>query len=365
MIDITKPLSQSYRNDIDVLRAIAVGGVIAFHYGLLHISGGFVGVDIFFVISGFLISGQILSSTINNRFSLKEFLSRRFMRIYPALLATVIMVFIFSWAALDPKRFAQLSIDSEAALFGLSNIINYSDSGYFETPAQEKPLLHLWSIAVEIQFYLLCALILPRSLTKFGNENISKFLYIIIVANLLTSTYALFVDQSAAFYFLNNRIWEFCVGAFIAINSDKISLSQQKYDSLYLIGLSLIVISFFTFDAGSLFPGLSAAIPVLGTGLMIMSGKQSLVSKLIQNKLSLFIRKISYSLYLVHWPLFVFLSMYHHSLLQDRVAKYALLFAALIAGIILNRFIEEPYRREPKILALSVRNGFLRYFSCL
>jgi peptidoglycan/LPS O-acetylase OafA/YrhL len=217
----------NYRREIDGLRALAVIPVILFHAGFQTFSGGFVGVDVFFVISGYLITSIILTGLEQNNFSIINFYERRARRILPALFFIMLICIPISWFLLLPYHLLEFSRSLIATTFFSSNILFWSESGYFANAAAEKPLLHTWSLAVEEQYYFLFPLFL-MIFWKFGKRWILAFLGILFIASLALAEWAAYTKPAAAFYLLPTRGWEFLIGSFTAFYLS--SAYQKKFD---------------------------------------------------------------------------------------------------------------------------------------
>jgi peptidoglycan/LPS O-acetylase OafA/YrhL len=296
-----------YRADIDGLRAIAVGSVVLFHAGVPGFAGGFVGVDIFFVISGFLITKIIRDSLQEDRFSLADFYDRRIRRIFPALFAVYLVTYVLGLILLMPGDLKALakSLLSSAA-FG-ANFHFYGNVGYFDAPAITKPLLHTWSLSVEEQFYVLWPLAMI-ALARF--VKLRYWLPILLCSLVLSLAYAEWEvwrdNASAAFYMPHARAWELITGALLAIALPRLAFGRRLCEAMVALGLVLIAASIALLSEDRDFPGLNAVFPCLGAALIIAAGARgpTAVSRLLSNKPMVFLGLISYSLYLWHWPLF-------------------------------------------------------------
>lgn len=291
-----------FRKDINGLRAIAVLAVVLFHFGVPWASGGFVGVDIFFVISGFLMTGIIFGKLNDGRFFISGFYLDRCRRILPALSVVSIAVLVFGCFFLIPEELKTLSKHVGASLMFFSNMVFWRENGYFDLASHEKWMLHTWSLSVEWQFYILYPL-LVLGLRKILGVNKSRFAIAICAAlSFFISIYASSVWPGAAFYLLPTRAWEMLAGALVYLFP--IMLEKRKSLAFELFGLLLIAVSVFTFDSESIWPGWLASIPVLGTALIIYASRAR--SVVTCNKYFQAIGAASYSIYLWHWPLAVF-----------------------------------------------------------
>lgn len=348
-----------YRPDIDGLRAIAVLAVILYHFKVPFFTGGFVGVDVFFVISGYLITKGILSQQDEGRFKLGEFYTRRVRRLIPALLFTIAVSYALSALLFSPNDFKQMSGSTVYALTGISNIFFWLESGYFDSAAIVKPLLHTWSLSVEIQFYALWPIILLSTyrLTKSALPTAAIFLLGSAVAY-----YFLRVDAVGAFFLTPFRIHEFLAGSLVVFLERK-NISPSIKGTLYLIGLALVITPIFIYDSEkTLFPGLAALPPIVGAGLMILSGGAATTAGIFKSWPAIKIGEISYSLYLVHWPIYVFAS---YIFMQGLSAHEILILMCItfIAAIALYYFIEKPFR-APRKTSISGSGFALASLGC-
>jgi peptidoglycan/LPS O-acetylase OafA/YrhL len=339
-----------YRPDIDGLRAIAVLLVVFYHLRTAKDTGGFIGVDTFFVISGYLISSLILSDLGANKFSLVHFYERRIRRIFPALLVMLFGVAALAVALLLPTELEACAKSLLAALFSASNFYFWKHSGYFDATNSISPLLHTWSLAVEEQFYLVLPLLL-RLLRPLSRRQLVGVIMAIAIASLVWSSIGAVRNDSAAFYMLHTRAWELLAGTLLALCPERIQLPHWLREGLAVAGVLFILWPAFTYNDGTAFPGLTAIPPCLGTALVIFSGfgqasRQSLVGRLLSLPPMRFIGLISYSLYLWHWPLIVFsrVSAGIDSELSPRLVKLGLLIASFALATVSWRFVEMPFR---------------------
>ena len=291
-----------YRADIDGLRAIAVLPVLLFHAHVPGFAGGFVGVDVFFVISGFLITSILTRDLDAGRFSIVRFYEKRFRRLLPALFTLFGTVAAAASLLLSPEQMKRLGTEMAAASLFASNLYFTRTSDYFSPGAEEKMFLHTWSLAVEEQFYLF----FPVLLWLVGRHVTRRRIAVATVAAL---SFALSVGLSAihpttSFYLLHTRAWELMFGAFLAVGLLRAPTSRTERDVASLVGLALIGLSVLTFDASTVFPGAVALLPVIGTTLVLHAGRDgtSLGGRWLQAAPLVFVGKLSYSLYLWHWP---------------------------------------------------------------
>lgn len=302
-----------YRPDIDGLRAVAVFIVVLFHAFPQTLPGGFVGVDVFFVISGYLISRILLQGLERDRFTLIGFYARRVRRIFPALLVVLAASLVLGWRLLDPDAMAQLGRHILAGAGFVANLVFWSEVGYFDTDADLKPLLHLWSLGVEEQFYIFW----PILLWACWKQRLSVFKTVAIVTGLsfVLSVVLTVTHPSAAFYMPLSRAWELGAGSLIAIAHGGRArlgfvsgLSKVGGVQLSAVGLALIIGASLILDKSSPFPGWLALLPVCGTCLVLLSAESAFVNaRLLASRPAVWIGLISYPLYLWHWVLLSFL----------------------------------------------------------
>jgi len=337
-----------YRADIDGLRGIAVLCVVLFHAGLPGLPGGFVGVDVFFVISGFLISRIINSDVQSGNFSPVRFYRRRIKRLLPAFtlvtLSSAAAAYVLS-LPVDLRNFGQSL--AMAGLFA-TNILFWRESGYFNQLAVTKPLLHSWSLGVEEQFYFLYPVILIlalRASRRWGGIAVTA---VILILSFAASAVVTGIDRDAAFYLLPTRAWELMVGSVLALVPLHARRAREN-DLLVALGLAMIAWACVRLNWTTPFPGVAAAIPVLGAGLVIgFGGGKGIVARIaLQNPLILFFGRISYSLYLWHWPLLAF-ARYRSIDVLDARQTVALMGMAVVLAWLSWRFVEQPLRRRDR-----------------
>ncbi len=341
-----------YRKEIDGLRAVAVIPIILFHAGFKHFSGGFVGVDVFFVISGYLITSIILSEKEKGTFSLINFYERRARRIIPALFLVMIASTLASWFWLSPAHMKDFSESLLAVSLFSSNILFWQETGYWGVVNELKPLLHTWSLAVEEQYYVFFPLFLML-MWRFKKRWILNSFFLIAIGSLSLSHWAAYNLPTANFFLLPTRGWELAIGAGVAFyflyrkNIMRSLLSHKAVDEfLSLFGLILIGYAVFVFDEQTPVPSLYALVPTIGTALVIIfSSKETLSGKLLGSKIPVAIGLISYSTYLWHQPLFVFAR--HTSLEEPSKAIFGILsFIAILLAYISWKFVETPFRKK-------------------
>ncbi len=356
------PIKSAYRSEIDGLRAFAVLAVVGFHAFPIWLKGGFIGVDVFFVISGFLISSHIFDKLDRGRFSLKDFYGRRIRRIFPALILVSVSSLIFGWFVLLADEYRQLGKHIASGAAFVSNFIFASEVGYFQRASESKPLLHLWSLSVEEQFYLFFPLLL-----LFASKlrlNLLCICLLVLVCSF--SVNLMFVSRFPieTFFWPFGRFWELLIGSVLAWftlykgsnfsnyyrrfsdRSHKNVLIQtlNKVGFPTLTGLSLLIISALFIDKAKPFPSYVATLPVLGAALIIIGGSNSYTAKLfLCNRLAVWFGLISYPLYLWHWPILSYL----HIIEDDTPSRNLRIFGVTLSVVlawVTYRFIERPIR---------------------
>ena len=334
-----------YRPEIDGLRALAVIPVILFHAGFDLFSGGFVGVDVFFVISGYLITTILIEDIENKRFSIVNFYERRARRILPALFFVMLVCIPFAWLWMLPSQMKDFAQSLVAVSLFASNILFWQESGYFDAAAEEKPLLHTWSLAVEEQYYLLFPIFLILA-WRFGKNRVFWMIVVMAAISLLLSEWGWRKQPTANFYLAPTRAWELLAGsitAFIVQNQ-----GVQKNNGLSLLGLAAIIFSIFFFNETTPFPSVYALIPVLGVVLLVLyADKKTFVAKLLSTKAFVGIGLISYSAYLWHQPLFAFARIE----LIESPSKALMGFLALASFVLAYgswKYVEKPFRNKKK-----------------
>lgn len=339
-----------YRREIDGLRAVAVLAVVFFHAGFSGFSGGYVGVDVFFVISGYLITSILLGELEQQRFSIINFYERRARRILPALAVVLLATSVAAFFLMPPSLLHDYarSLVSVAA-FG-SNVFFYLSSGYFSTASEEKPLLHTWSLAVEEQYYLLFPLLLA-GLWLVRRISITWVMLILAMTSLALSEYLLRQNAvDANFYLIFSRAWELLAGSLLALLRPEQwnSLKQGMRNGLAWTGLAMIVGAVFLLDQQTPFPGLYALIPVLGACLIIaFCDPSGAIGKLLCSRAMVGIGLISYSLYLWHQPLFAFMRMKSAS--DPGVIMFTVAIAlAFLLAMLSYFYVEQPFRNKKR-----------------
>ncbi|PZQ45558.1 MAG: hypothetical protein DI551_06970 [Micavibrio aeruginosavorus] len=353
--------SLKYRPDIDGLRAIAVLLVLLCHGKFSAFAGGFVGVDIFFVISGYLITSIIYKSVQEGTFSVSDFYVRRIRRIMPALLTVLFVTTLIASLIFLPKEFARYGLSLAATASFSSNILFWRESGYFDASAWLKPLLHTWSLSIEEQFYIFFPIIVAlhlKYLPRFFNFSVCAG----IILSLALSQILLVVDKQAASYFnLPTRAWELLIGSALAIGIIPFHVNKAWANVIAGIGIILVLASGI-FTKPVMFPGINALYPTIGAAMILYAcGQQeTFVSQFLSLKPSVFVGRISYSLYLWHWPVLVFSQYYLVVDISWWQSIILLLFSAFLA-FLSWKYIEQPARSpdfHPKRLSLFVTTFF-------
>jgi len=353
----TKPAAAArYRSEIDGLRAIAVLSVVLYHFGIPGFTGGFVGVDIFFVISGFLIGGILWREYVETgSVWMLHFYVRRFRRLAPAFFVMALVVSGVAWLLLLPFEFREFGKTLIASTVYLSNVLFYRGAGYFDTGAEEKVLLHTWSLAVEEQFYIFLPVFI-LVLARFRRA-IVPLLGVILFGSLVASLYLTPRNQPATFFLFPFRAWEMLSGVLLAIAGQRFGLTWKGFAPLSFLGLAILVWSIFKIQPDDRFPGFFAIAPVVGTLLILANGRgENMVNRMLSSTGPVFVGLISYSLYLWHWPVFT-LSTY----LRGSYANVfeGLAWAALSVGLgyLSWRYVELPVRRARNLPGAVVLVG--------
>ncbi len=335
-----------YRADIDGLRALAIVPVVLYHYGIPGVTGGFVGVDVFFVISGYLITGIIAAEIRGGTFTLAGFYERRVRRIFPALLVVALATFAIGTVILAPGPLTELGTELLWSSFFSTNIWFFEKDGYFDGTAAMRPLLHSWSLAVEEQFYIVIPLLLRwTAAPKRGRDRTLIYLIPVFAASLLLSISYATNAPAAGFYLLPARAWELLCGGLLAVaKPSKPSLIQAEVASL--AGFAAILAAILIYTPGTPFPGAAALLPCLGATALIWAGEcdgRAVTSRLLSARLPVWIGKISYPLYMWHWPLLV---LARHGLFRepDLAERLVLMTLSVSLAYATTRWIEAPIR---------------------
>ena len=336
----------AYRRDIDGLRAVAVLAVVLFHFGVPGVTGGFVGVDVFFVISGFLITSIIWRERQAGHFSFVDFWARRARRILPALFVMMAATLAVGWFLLAPKDYEELGRSVHYQAIFTSNLLFSRQHGYFEAASDIKPLLHTWSLAVEEQFYIIFPLLLTLLVSRLKHWRLA--LFAILLVSFGMSVWAVSHAPQKAFFLLHMRAWELLAGAMLAVMPLRDwRASPALAQGVSLLSMALILIAVFGFDSTTPFPGAAALLPVLGVvGLIWANGQHvTWVGRLLSSRVMVGLGLISYSWYLWHWPVFVYASYAAVDGLSP-LELGALMLLSLVLGYLSWRFVETPFREK-------------------
>ena len=351
-----KQNNMKYRPEIDGLRALAVVPVILFHAGFEFFSGGFVGVDVFFVVSGYLITTIIIQDIDKKRFSLVYFYERRARRILPVLYVVVFFTLIVSYFILLPEDLVSLGKSAISIPLFSSNFYFWSERGYFGVANEMKPLVHTWSLAVEEQFYIVFPLLLMML------KNYRKLLFVITAGfclSLSASYYVTLIHFDTAFYFPVTRAWELLVGAFcgILLYRTSFKLTKNWANVVSIIGLLFIFYAYILFDSSTLFPYLNALIPVFGCALYIISSQNSsVVRKAFSNRIIVYVGLISFSLYLWHQSLFAIAR--HLQIFENN--QLILIAVSFMLSTLTFKFVEKPFRNKVSVSKKTlIKSGLL------
>ena len=335
-----------YRPEIDGLRSVAILGVMIFHVIPESLPGGFLGVDVFFVISGYLITSILYRQIQEQRFSFWNFWQRRIKRLFPALVATTAATLLAGiWFLPQPER-GMLPIQAVAALFSFSNLLLWrTTAGYWSPSVENIPLLHTWSLSLEEQFYICFPIILYWG-HKISSKQTPRAIASVLVLSLALCVMLTELKPTATFYLLPTRMWELLLGGLIAIyrpSLDPILNSKRSTDLTHLFGLALILLGYVMIENNEAFPGLYPLAPCLGTVLLLVPTKRSsVVVRILSTPILVYLGKISYSLYLWHWPILV----YAHYTNPSSNASLIMLTSLIVAAASYH-FIEQPFRSKP------------------
>lgn len=349
-----------YRSDLDGLRGIAILLVLIFHISPQGLPGGYIGVDIFFVLSGFLISNIVIQKLRNEDFSFKEFYLVRIRRLLPAQLVTTISCLFLGKVLLDNKNFIDLTKSAIYSTFAAANIHFFKLGGYFDHSSFFKPLEHYWSLAVEEQFYLFW----PLLLLFFHKRNFIKIkpLSIFIFFTLVFSQFGVYYNQNAAFFLTPFRAFEFALGFLctLIIEDKKIKIDNEAFKFiLFILSVLGIVIPSILFSGETSFPGVTALIPCMASVLLISFFNNYYLNKIYNNRPLIFFGKISYSMYLVHYPIIIFYELYSigHSSFYTMTSLFVI---TIVLGYILNICVEQKFRYKPATKQIPLKNFSLR-----
>ena len=355
----------NYRPDIDGLRALAILPVVGFHAFPAWFPGGFIGVDVFFVISGFLISTIIFKSLDRSDFSFIDFYARRIRRIFPALLVVLVASFVLGRHVLFDSELRMLGRHIAAGAGFVQNFVLWHEAGYFDLASELKPMLHLWSLAVEEQFYLAFPLLMWAAWRLRVNLLIPVI--VIFLASFAANLYGIRHDAVATFFAPQTRFWELMAGAILAwFSRGDTAGADMRCQAAYppavvssivsFVGLSLVLLAIFGLDRSVPYPGAWALLPVLGTVLLIFSGPAASVNRFVlSNRFAVFVGRISYPLYLWHWPLLSFQAIVNGGSSNGDQRFLAVLLSFILAWLTF-RFVERPVRESNRRRTLVTGN---------
>lgn len=371
----------SYKSEIDGLRAFAVLSVVAFHAFPSLVTGGFIGVDVFFVISGFLISTHIFESFLSNQFSFVDFFSRRIRRLFPALILVMACSLLFAWFVLFPDEYKQLGKHIVSGTLFFSNFVFVSEAGYFDNAAETKPMLHLWSLAVEEQFYIIWPFLLWLAWKR--KFNLLNLTIAVTVLSFCFNLYFVKKYPTPVFFLPFGRFWEILSGSILAwvfVFKEELLLKLEKSSEDCLLkiiplkkpfndvsivselmsftGVFLLAISICIINEKTPFPSIWTLLPIIATLLIILSGSKPFFSRIfLVNRIAIWFGLISYPLYLWHWPIFSYLRI----IVGEEPSFITIFFATLMCILLAwltYRFIETPIRKQfllsPKVKHLCV-----------
>ncbi|MGH6719251.1 MAG: acyltransferase family protein [Alphaproteobacteria bacterium] len=334
---------RGYRPDIDGLRAVAIVPVVLYHARLPGVSGGFVGVDVFFVISGFLIAGIVAGEIASGTFSLVRFYERRARRILPALFFVLVVSFAVGGVVLHPEDFVSFGTSAVAALLFASNAYFPGRVDYFGTSSEYKPLLHTWTLGIEEQFYVVLPIVLLFLTRWFGGRRtvlLAGFLVLSFGLGVIGARYA----PDFAFYASPMRAWELLIGVLLALGAVPPWPRPWQREAAAAAGLAMIVASIVVYDPGTPFPGVAALAPCLGAGLVLHAGGATLAGNALAVGPVRFVGLVSYSLYLWHWPILAFLRTVQGSVQLSALAAGLGVLGALAVATFSWRYVERPFR---------------------
>lgn len=344
-----------YRADIDGLRAIAILGVVFFHFNIYPFYGGYLGVDVFLVISGYLIASFILPKLKKNSFNFFEFFLRRIKRLLPTYYITLILSFIFAYLVFEPDIFSKFAKSSLSSMFFISNFFFWKNSGYWDE-TNTNPLLHTWTLSLEWQFYFFISILFYLGWQFFRNY----LKLIILIIFFLSLTLSIFyIGRSVSFFLIPFRLFEFLIGSLIFLIEKKNKIFEHNKDTLCFFGFFLIIFSFVNFNSTSNVPGYISLIPCFGTAILLYQ-KNSIVHYFLSNKNLVYVGLISYSLYLFHWPIITYFNSYYIIEPKYEIKILLIIFSLFLSAI--NYELIEKKIRKIKFRFISI-NSFLLLIS--
>ena len=349
----------TYRPDLDGLRAIAVLSVIAFHAFPTLLTGGFVGVDVFFVISGYLITANIVGNLESGSFGFIDFYSRRIRRIYPALILVLFVCLLAGWQVLMADEYAQLGLHITAGAGFVSNLVLWAESGYFDTASDAKPLLHLWSLGIEEQFYIVWPLLMWSA--HKANFRLGRMAILVLLISFAWNIGTVGAQPISAFYLPYCRVWELVIGALLAIAVMNGSVNRLyafgKYKNpLAALGLLLLVGAVYALNKAILFPGWWALIPAMGAALLISAEGSWINNNILSQRILVWFGLISYPLYLWHWPLLSFGRIVQNGELAVS-ERLGLMVLAVVLAFLTYRYYEKYLRHQGRKVTAALFIG--------
>ena len=351
-----------YRSDIDGLRAISILPVILFHLGIPAFSGGYVGVDVFFVISGFLITSIIYGEVKTGDFSFITFYERRIRRIFPALFVVMLVTAAAATWLFLPQDLQAFWRSLAAATLFVANVSFWKEAGYFAASSETKPLLHIWSISVEEQYYIVFPIVVLL-LVRYASRHLVTLLSVAAILSFAATVAVVHQHPEAAYFLPVFRAWELLIGALLALDAVPHPRTHLQRDVLSVVGLLLITYGILSFSADTVFPGANALYPCLGAAMLIHAGSgghPSVVNRLLGWRPFVLLGLMSYSLYLWHWPLIVF-ARYYAIRELSLPEKLAVMGLALLLAALSWRYIERPFRGKSGLIAGP---GLFRVAAC-
>lgn len=360
---VSKNLHAShYRPDIDGLRAVAVLSVVLFHAFPDVLPGGYAGVDVFFVISGFLISTILFKSIEAKNFSITNFYARRIRRIFPALGLVLSSVLGFGWLFLFPDELTELTVHTMGSAGFIQNFILWHESGYFNSESDFKPLLHIWSLGIEEQFYFLWPLLLWGAGTAASNKrqrsSFAVICLLVFIVSFFLNLHSIKIDPTKTFYLPQYRFWELALGGILAwvvlyqanpnrneeLYQSRALSSKVRTDVLSFLGLVILLTVFIVFDSETVFPGMNALFPVLATAFILFAGEKSFINKkILSHKYLVWFGLISFPLYLWHWPILSFARIIYGEDPDTEFKISAIGLSVLLSWLTVS-FVEKPFR---------------------
>jgi peptidoglycan/LPS O-acetylase OafA/YrhL len=355
-----------YRTEVDGLRAFAVLSVILYHAEFSFISGGFTGVDVFFVISGYLITLMLIKTTRNDSFSFVHFYERRVRRLFPTLFIVTIFCIPISAVLMLPREFKEFLSSIFFVNTFTSNIFFWEQGGYFGEDATLKPLLHTWSLAIEEQYYLIFPIVFIFLYGRVKEKTLLFIMALVWGLSLLTAEVISTIHPRSSFFLIPTRAWELLTGSFIALllSHSKWFDNAKRFNSslLSFLGVFMVLLGFVIIDSETTFPGFWTLLPVIGTALIILfSGRENMVGRMLSYKAFVYVGLVSYSAYLWHYPLFVFARMYYDSNVPVTVYVALTLLTFVLSHV--TTFTVEKYSRNPRNFEKKEVWGYFTIFT--